>query len=324
MTAGNFLLFALSDVVKMTKLQFDAAVAEVMPPDDTTNSALRRHHAQIALTNLGHCDAVTDEDKWSIAATPASLVRLPITGLPSAVLVGRRQPHTLEQLRSTANRFAGACVIEDLSTILEAPNRIGVVTYKERELYQIAESLGVQFLEEPAAWTIATFASSLDDYLPTLTWIDSRPLNWVRRRFDDRQVRMVPGDEVKSEETTLWSYEDPHSRKQRYELRAGTSGSWVDSDWGRWAVLAANDRNVLKYDAARHLLAAPAGAPFPVLLRRAACLCSGRLPSKLRIEATMHDVYQSVPQELAVLVAARLSQKVRTATIRLDMKQEKK
>src|SRR5262249_24062880 len=90
----------------------------------------------------------------------------------------------------------------------------------------------------------------------------------------------------------------------------------IDCDWGRYAVLQNNGKNVVYYDERSMNFAAPRGAPLPKLLSRSLCMCSGFAPRAFA--AAEHpwrtpaldgyDMYCKVPLPIAELVAAAVGQ----------------
>ena len=271
-----------------------------------------------AIDALGHCDVSFDEGGGKIFVAPPVLARLPCLGLPQAVLVGERSPQTMKQLseaRSAFGQHVRCDAREHGSDLALVPQRLLIEAESTNQLADIATALRIRFEEEPPAWSLLHFSSSLDEYLAIFEWSAARELNWKRKDFDisSLQFRTIHQAETP---TRLSSYSDRVRNLQIHRL--WKNGRWVqiDRDWGRYAVLRETGVNVLVYDLQRFLMAVPASAPLPRLFARALALCSGFaapfIPkhgvSYESPEAWGFTLFRDVPPQIAEMVATKLGQ----------------
>ncbi len=316
---GDLLLFALSDHDAMPWIHFSSAVAELNTDKDEGGLALKRFQTAELLSGLGHCDRVVRDGKQVVAAAPAALARLPVTGLPIAVLVGRRQSRTVEELTAVCRSVAGSQLDVEPSEIRSAlvPSRISVVGEAESHVAEVAMRVGIPYISVPAAWTLAVVSGDLDTVHDALLWEERSQLNWVKRRFDPVKLRMALPDQVLESPSEFWAYEDPYSRRAKFFLRRNGAEAEIGREWGRWSILSSLGTSVLCFDSRRNLLASPRSVPLPALLARSLTLCSGRVPDAAEFSGRVHHVYGSVPLAIASAIAKRLGQQLLNRDINL-------
>jgi len=258
---------------------------------------------------------------------PATLVRLPILGLPQAILCGARGPQTVRQLEEEAAIDERVFKIHATPQDTESrftPRRILVEGQSARDLLLLAQRVGITYVDPPPAKGMLEFAASLDGYLSRCNWMVRPELSWVRRDFDlERRQFRQPSNSVSP--MRLSSYDDPIRQVRVYFLWRGDMAVQVDLDWGRYAALQAAKAQVLLYDAGSYSLVVPGGVPLPRILARAITLCSGSVPRRvneggLRTQACIrgsYDVYAQIPPSIAALLAAKLGQHVVHASLSL-------
>ncbi len=287
-------------------------------PEMAARAAAVEHHATVtlnALSGLGHVVATWSEGVGTVTVAPRVLTRLPVSGRPRAVLVGHRTAETEPQLReqclARGVRFEPG---DDDSSLPLLPRRLAVDADSPDVLAALARDVEAHFDAEPAAWRILHAASSLDDYLGSLSWRRLRDLHgWEREDFDTATHRFVASGQTGPRDG-LASYRDPTTNRKRFWLRDGERTAEADRDWGRYAALAGAGRSVLRATPDDDLLV-PLTALLPAPLATAAGLCSGRAPRHVRLSLDAGPLrhylaYTDVPRLIAAEIARKLGQDV--------------
>src|SRR5262245_58185299 len=100
-SSGDLLLFAVTAAGPMSWPAFSRAYDALLGSAEGEGGALdpgrRRRKSRALLDALGHCETAIGNGSSTIAAAPAVLARLPVSGLPKALLVGARQPSTVPE-----------------------------------------------------------------------------------------------------------------------------------------------------------------------------------------------------------------------------------
>lgn len=271
-----------------------------------------------ALDALGHCDVSFSEDGGKIFVAPPVLARLPCLGLPKAVLVGERSPETMKQLsaaRSTFGQKVRFEVREHGGDLALVPPRLLIEAESINLLADLAATLRIRFEEEPPAWSLLHFSSSLHEYLAMFEWSAASELNWKRKDFDMSSLQFRTTYQADTP-VRLSSYSDRVRNLQIHRLWKNEQWVLVDRDWGRYAAFRETGVNVLAYDQQRFLMAVPASAPLPRLFARALTLCSGfaapfipkHSVSYESPEAWGFTLFRDVPPQVAEIVASKLGQ----------------
>ena len=287
-----------------------------LDPSEVEQARPRRTTTIRSLQALGHCDFAFDESGSRVFIAAAVLARLPTGGLPEAVLCGARSPQTLAQLQEECAKHG--CVMtacEQPRTGGLLPHRICVQANIVSDLQGLAAGLGITVENTPSAWSLANVARPLSDVLARLRWDPGADLTWIRRDFDERALQFR-ADAKGSGNLRLSRYLHPTKGTHLHWLWRNSEHATIDCDWGRYAVLQNNGKNVLYYDDRTMDFAVPRGAPLPKLLSRSLCMCSGYAPRTFTAaEVRWHtptlggyDVYCKVPLPVAELVAAAVGQ----------------
>ncbi len=320
---GDRLLFALSAWREASWNQFSAAFDEIFRDELTCHDGQARRplgylrwNAARTLDSLAHCDAVLEGDGRKIVAAPTVLTMLPRAGLPTAIFAGARTPSTLASIKAASRplRKSVAVTVQDTANSF-APYTITVTADSLERLAQLCETLNCTFQEDPAAWAIAEFSASLDDYLISLVWQEATEPNWPRSDFNPSHLRFGPPSEL-GLEIRLSRYTHPTRGRIHHLLWRGGRCAEADPVWGRFAVLQCARVMALHYDDRRSIACTPTSTPLPRLLARALTLCSGRPPVEMDVPAirtrdswhSNFNCYESVPLDVCRAVAQKLGQ----------------
>jgi len=318
--SGEHLLYVLSSRREMAwstfKQVFDILYeAPGLADASVADARLRRTSTVRSLQALSHCDFVFSELGSRVVVAPAVLSRMPIGGLPRAILCGARSPQTISQLQRAGLDHGCAVHIEEQSADVGLiPSRICIEAKSPSDLEALAGAVGISVQSVPAAWSFAHLSRQLGDVLNCLKWEHGSELTWMRRDFDWRALQFDIASAPSN--LRLSRYLNPTKGTYLHWLWRGDSHAEIDLDWGRYAVLHESGKNVLYYDERSLQFASPRGTPLPKLLARALCLCSGRAPRSIastRISSSItgtdrYDVYSSVPGRIAELVATAVGQ----------------
>jgi hypothetical protein len=311
---GDALLFTLSAWRETAWGRFKSTLDALRPrlsaeEDGEEGAALALERMRVArlLAILGHCDLVYGEEgPPRLIAAPPVLALLPVPGLPRAVLCGSRSPATAAELAAACQMHGAAVDVWSQSGRARfAPSRIEVEADSHGLLQRVAATVRVPSPETPPAWALASAAGSMDEYLGSLEWSSEPELNWDSEDFDARALRFTPRRAAEGA-FRLSRYRHPVRLRWVYRLwREGQSAA-VDPAWGRYAILAANSRRVVAYDAAAAAVAVPIWVPLPVPLARALALCSGLVPRL--VNRGRLEIYDRVPKDVAEEVTRRVGQ----------------
>ncbi|MHB1953418.1 MAG: hypothetical protein ACYCOU_06675 [Sulfobacillus sp.] len=261
-------------------------------------------------SSLGHWDVLPDGQSASIYAAPPALARLPRPGSPTAVLCGSRSPDTLAAVTGEGGKV-GVTVQWVPQDHLNpyAATRIEVSADYHESITRLADALKIRFRQEPAAWTLAHACGSIPGFIQSLSWSTEADLNWPRRDFDPERLRFVPrATTMERDGLVLSAYENPAGWARQDRLWKGNQFAIVDRDWGRYAVLADRNINILRFHHVEGTVAVPRQVPLPGIPARALGLCSGCPP---RLEAGIglgFHVYTDVPEAISKIIGAKMGQ----------------
>ena len=317
----ELLLYTISSIGHMSLENFYSAFDSIqlqrMPEMEINLHEIRRSSIRF-LDAMGHCEF--DFEKRQVFVCPPTLVKLPISGLPNAVLTGARTPSLIQGLEDFKAHNKDAVFISKISQVgIEylLPDTIIVEAINFSYLEDISDAAGIKSsLAEPASWSLANFSLGIEELINGLLFEIRDDLNWAKKFFSSETLRFSKFS-CRKNIHELISYSNPVNQQWCHLIWDGQKAAKVDRDWGRYIVLLKHNRNVLLYDERRHHLAVPATVPLPRFLGRAAALCSGLAPESARLGANTRsglpaghpvDVYSSVPPLIAGLIAAKLSQ----------------
>ena len=264
------------------------------------------------LQALGHVTVDFTDGSGVVRVAPRVLVRLPVAGRPTAVLVGHRTDDTVELFLEVCGRVPGA-----RATIAAGggewpftPYRLYVEADRSYDLAIVAAGVESRFDPDPAAWRVLQVAESVDAYHESLMWRVQQDVNWERRDFDLCSVRW---DSSGTASDGLAEFTDPRTSRRTYRLRRGEQVAYVDRAWGCYVTLAAAGLDVLRSDGQN--LFVPLSARLPAPFETALTLCSGFSPRVVTLvtesdRQTAYLLYSDVPRLLAALAAAKLGQRL--------------
>ena len=274
-----------------------------------------RWRALRLLSSLGHVDVRFEAQDITIFVAPPALAALPGFGIRRAVLCGARSPGTSGDLRRAA-ALEGAVTTTHSQTLLSpyAPTRVEVNADSDERIRATAERMGIPYLAQPPARTMAQIAASLEEYCRTLSWSTDEDLNWHREDFNVRSLRFQPAGATPPN-ARLSRYQDPATTIWRYRLWRGGQFGELDPDWGRYAILSACSKRILQYDQAKRDVLVPLGTPLPTLLARALGLCSGYAPNTGQRSGGRgqgvpfrYEIFRDVPPSIFRMVADKAGQ----------------
>jgi len=317
------LLYVISSDRNLPWRRFKVAFSHLLPTqpgarsgDDEQIRHFRRRTLRL-LSSLGHCDYDFGSSGGRVYVAPPVLARLPLSGRPSAVLAGARYPYTVARIRESArtrNTLSVDVESQRARTPL-VPTRVVVQADDAEDLSWLAAEQHLSYQARPPAWLLAKMSGSVFDYLESVHIGTVGDLNWPRSDFKPSSLTFAPPTQDPAQ-CRLTRYTDPVKNVPAYVLTTAERSSFVDPDWGRYAVLREHEHAVLVYDAQRFMMAVPLTTPLPRLLARSLALCSGYAPlaTKLanaglaRKSALGYYCYRSVPPEIANEVASKVGQ----------------
>ena len=323
---GDILLYALSAWRETSWTAFKKCFDEVhrryvvaSHRVERDTAAYHRWRALRMLSSLGHVDVRFEGQgrDITIGAAPPALAALPGFGIRRAVLCGARSPSTTGELRQAAAlEGAATSVRSQISLSPYAPARVEVSADGDERIEAIAERMGIPYLGQSPAWTMAQGSMSLERYCQDLSWAEEEDLNWHREDFDIGSLRFL-SDAEPPNGSRLSRYQDPVTTIWRYRLwRDGQFGE-IELDWGRYAVLSAYSKRVVQYDPAKRDVLVPLGTPLPTLLARALGLCSGYAPGieRRRMQRGLdlhsrYEVFREIPPSIFRVVASKAGQHI--------------
>ena len=266
---------------------------------------------------LGFCEF--DHPSAQVHMCPPTLVLLPGPGAPCALLTGARVPATCKSLQEAVLQAGSLARLQQIPQNIAGinmPSRTMVEAVDRETLATIGKAAGLSCdLDEPAAWKLANLSLSLTQINSGLSFEPRQEPNWPRRIFCG-YLLTFSAVRTQIDALRLAEYRNPVSSQRRHWLWRETQATEVDRDWGRYIVLAEQERRVLLYDAKTRALAVPATAPLPALLARAVALSTGNAPDAATTDHPVVSIpaghpillYQDVPCVIAEIVAAKLDQ----------------
>ena len=300
---------------RSASMKFTAGTSSPSIREEQETAVYYRWRALRLLSSLGHVDVRFEAQGITIFVAPPALAALPGFGIRRAVLCGARSPGTSGDLRRAA-ALEGAVTTTHSQTLLSpyAPTRVEVNADSDERIRATAKRMGIPYLAQPPARTMAQIAASLEEYCRTLSWSTDEDLNWHREDFNVRSLRFQPAGATPPN-ARLSRYQDPATTIWRYRLWRGGQFGELDPDWGRYAILSACSKRILQYDQAKRDVLVPLGTPLPALLARALGLCSGYAPHTGQRSGGRgqgvpfrYEIFRDVPPSIFRMVADKAGQ----------------
>jgi hypothetical protein len=317
----NRLLYVISARQSLTWASFCEAV-DKLTADNPTTFQLTDRTATLGgllhcLEALGHCDTYYHEGQSKTTITLPALCRLPIAGLPVAVLTGLRWQDTQVQLRESKQVRNGTVQIitKNYSGLLGLiPDKLLVRAETENILLDFCNDMKLMYPLIPPAWTLINWCGTLKEYEETLDYRIAHDLNWPRYDFCPefsvftyRHNQSLP---------RYSRYRNPTTGLPLHIFFRNEKGAEVDLRWGYYLFLNAHEITVTAYDAKRYRLCLPARIPLPTIISRIICLCSGNPPIYAKMELLSLGIkcndwliFNDVPPQIAIPALAKVGQK---------------
>ncbi len=299
----------------------ESAVAPSTSPSRPIGSIANKRTIVVRLLDsLGHVNI--HSDNWEIAAAPALLARLPHAGFPRAILAGGRSPSTISEIANAiGNLNLQVCLYVDRqnSPFPFLPARVCLRAESPNDIMKIAEYLHIPYLDTPPAWSIVHFAQDIIKYTAACQWTQGEELNWRRVDFDPQRLSFGCSHSIK-DKMRLARYTDPIRGIFTHYLWLDGQRAKVEPDWGRYAVLRTQGKQIFCFDRRNLVVAIPTSAPLPKLLARSLTACSGYTPlvtSRTLLIAggpicpcSEFLIYRHVPMNIAEIVATKVGQDI--------------
>ncbi|MEE8208263.1 MAG: hypothetical protein V3T88_04820 [Nitrosomonadaceae bacterium] len=296
---------ALDFLLELSSVKWQKVVGNVM-----------RSYILQSLQALGHCDVNYSDAGSIICITPPTLCRLPRAGLPRAVLTGARSLDTRRHIKEAvkaAGKKVRYWVLRHSDRLCLLPDTIVVESESEEAMAKFCSDLRIAYTGVPSAWTLVNWCSDLTEIEETLNYRHPSTLNWPRYDFRPQVL-----DFVRTRSSTLprfTRYRNPTTGLPLHVFFRDEHGAEVDLSWGRYLFLYSIGLNLACYDEKRFRLCVPLKNPFPALIARAVCLCSGQPPEYLSrtglVSGTPCEdwlMYKQVPPQIAKEALTKVGQ----------------
>ena len=269
------------------------------------------------LDSLGHCEF--DFDKRQVFPCPPSLVALPTSGLPKAILTGARVPSLIKEIKNLVRTNRDSISLTEVQQNTEYPF-LPSATYVETVDYEYIKNISLAthidyYLEAPAAWALVNFSAGIENIVKNLIYECRDDINWKKQTFSTDSLTF--SNRSCENVHKLISYVNPVNQQRMHWMWDNNQAAGVDRDWGRYIILAYQKKNVIIYDKRYHRLAVPSTVPLPRFLARAATLCTGLAPVPAPIgedpiggllPGHQMDIYHDVTPPIAKMISKKLSQ----------------
>jgi hypothetical protein len=293
---------------------FDVLHSRALKARDGINEpvAFVRRRSLRLLADLGHCEFAQTGSTITVCASPSVLARLPLAGLPAAVVCGSRSFESFECLRDACAHFGREARIFQTRQTQSGgyvPSVITVEVDYEAMLHDVAAEVGIRLAGYSPAWRLLRYSGSVAQYEATLDWNEEPDPSWPRRDFS--YSTMTFGINHDGRQRRLSSFQDPITQRQIHRLWQDGRVATVERDWGRWMYLRDVGTAAVLFDTSKQRLAIPSTAPLPGILARAISLFSGLAPirrSGVANQTRAVDVYSRVSNAAAQLLAVKLGQ----------------
>lgn len=325
----NSFLYALSALGALSRVDYDQEFSnfclETALSEDVDVYWQKIKYLKI-MQSLGHIEL--DRNKEIVTCPPLfTIIRKKPHFL--AVLTGARSPHLIQTIKDTNETFGNRTDIIEVEqkhplvtgdVRLLLPDAIFIKSKTLEEINNLCEKVKIPCLSKKTAPDLLLeFAKGMDEYNGSLDWKyreNEDPKPAIKRTFSVQYLHFIEGQKISPDR--LVEYFFPPYTRDVWIWHSG-SGAAVHRDWGRYLLLHNIRKNILFYNPDSQWLAVPSNVQLPVLLSRAATLCSGLAPVEIRSgdissyglpRNTPFDVYFMVPQDIAGKIANLLGQEL--------------
>jgi hypothetical protein len=318
---ANELLLWMSARGRGSWQQFRAAIKELDLADtseeepggvgddngDAENTLPLHHELRLNLQRHGHVEFFEGAGGSGWRVTPPSLAGTRYGDGWMGVLAGARTTHLLGRVELAA---ATSSSLERVA-VRASPDQIRIMARTPAGIAAVASDAGLFFQDEAPTALLGSLPVVDDQAL-------RRPVElpigdgWRVERFSVTQLGWRPAirDDILASDPGLFRFTLRHRRqvvlcvdKQTHEVPLAV---------GKFVILKARRRHVVRYDASERHLAFPASCRPPLLVERALILCSGLPPSHQPDgNGAGHLLYQEVGPRVARLACALLRQELR-------------
>jgi len=329
-SSGNLMLEAISSFGLISFNRFNLALQILIAKKVTENYIFKNIRTSFirTLESLGHCEF--DFERRNITACPPSLVALPRYGERRVVLTGARTKEFVTDILSfivQEKASANFHIIENVMPIsyrdpcaplVHLPSTIIITGKKDDIISQIATKFSLNLIfPDPACFTLTDFSIDIGEYRKNFKPFLEKEPNWESLFFDPNTLQFSKYKGELNKQPIYAAYQNPRNNQYTYVYWNNGTGSSVDKDWGRYLVLNDHHTRVMVYDPNQELLGVPATCPLPIVLSRAAALCSGKIPSQIsykymqendRKDNVQVTLYHEVPAIIAEKIAKKVGQ----------------
>lgn len=318
------LIYAMSTRGSVTFEEFNSLFRMVYAPGladqkDSMDIDIRRQFIRL-LDSLGYCEF--DFAARRVYMCDPAFALLPSYGLPKAVFAGARTPLLIKKIKEYVRNNKDKIMIQYVSQNtfeFAMPAMIFIEAVGVDNIKELGEKCGIAAdMDQPAAWSLASFSASLDEVIKTANFKPFAGLTWRRRSFNIDRLVFSSQESSPQELMPLVEYKNPINQQSRHFIFKDGSAAEVDRDWGRFIALSYNEKQVILYNEKLQKLITPITVPMPRLLSRAVALCTGLAPKITTILSRIGDipsnhpvyVYPGVPKIVAELLASKLGQNI--------------
>ena len=302
----NELLFLLSARKSGSWYQFRSCVDEIMAEEDAVAARFPLHQRiRFNLARLGHVEFEVSEDSgdWRAAPPVIAVVKTP-AGF-SGILCGARSLDLLDRFHAASAALPVEKIplpdcpdvlrvsSDDFSTIERVGNACGALIQPEAaaSLLSVLDPIGYTRLGRPQEIPFGK------DLVVDRFAVERQRCRWDKIEFSTP----ISGDGLYR--CTRW-------QQHEHYLRRGGQYLPVAGQVGKFIVLNAMGRNVLRYNRQDWRLRVAAMCRPPLLIDRALHLCSGTQPAEAAGRQGTILTYENIPPGVASLAAELLGQKL--------------
>jgi hypothetical protein len=282
-------------------------VDQVMDDEDSGGADLPLHQKlRLNLSRLAHVEFADSEESHNWRAAPPVLAVARTPAGFRGILCGARSLDLLHNFRT-----ASANLRAENMTLATCPDVMCVSSATIADLDRVAQVAGIHIQHEAAA-SLLSVLDPIDRMrlgpsqdMPFGKDVSVERFAAERHRYRWEQVESGGRPNLDG----LYRY--TRWQQPEHYLRSGGKFVPVAGQIGKFVILNAMKRNVLRYDRRNWSLRIPAICRPPALIDRALHLCSGMLPEEaVAAKRGLVLIYQNVPPGVANLAAELLGQKL--------------